>query len=104
MLSAFFGHDLSDYRGALVLLIFGGGLNAAAMLLYYGLTTMRRQRQILICYGVSALAAFVLSPMLVTKLGLLGGAACYTGAMGLLVLLFLVSFRRQYRKAVRSGK
>ena len=104
VLSAFFGHDLSDYRGALVLLIFGGGLNAAAMLLYYGLTTMRRQRQILICYGVSALAVFVLSPMLVTELGLLGGAACYTGAMGLLVLLFLVSFRRQYRKAVRSGK
>ena len=104
VLSFLFGHDLSAYRGALVLLIFGGGFNAAAMLLYYALTTMRKQKQILVCYGVSALAALLGSSALVTRFGILGGAACYTGAMGILVLLFFGDVWYQYRRAMRREK
>ena len=102
VLSLVFGQDLSPYRGALVLLILGGGFNAAAMLLYYALTTMRQQRGILLCYGAAAILSLILSRVLVRAFGILGGALCYTGAMGVLVLLFFFYVRSRYRREMRK--
>ncbi len=103
VLSFVFGHDLSSYRSALVLLILGGGFNAAVMLLYYALTTMRRQVLILICYSGSFVLAAGAAPVLITNYGIFGGALCYTGVMGFLVLLLLGCFLYQYHKASASG-
>ena len=102
VLSFIFGHELGAYRGALVLLILGGGFNAAAMLLYYALTTMRRQTRILICYGISALAALLISRTLVARYGIMGGAVCYTAVMGVLVILFFGNVWYQYRREMRN--
>ncbi|QNM06879.1 lipopolysaccharide biosynthesis protein [Qiania dongpingensis] len=99
VLSLIFGHDLTPYRGALVILILGGGFNAAVMLLYYALTTMRRQTQILICYGTAFILAAIAAPVLVKRLGIMGGAVCYTLVMGALAVLFLGNVWFQYRKA-----
>ena len=99
-----FGQDLAPYRMALVILILGGGFNAAAMLLYYALTTMRRQRQILFCYGAAFLAALAVPSILVKQFGINGGALGYTLVMGLLVVLFFISAWRQYRKAAAGSE
>ncbi len=104
VLSFVFGHDLSPYRTALVLLILGGGFNAAVMLLYYALTTMRKQVLILFCYGSAFLLAAGGAPLLVGRLGIFGGAVCYTGVMAVLVALLFLCFRHQYRKAVSAGR
>lgn len=99
VLSLIFGHDLSPYRKALVILILGGGFNAAAMLLYYALTTIRCQKRIVVCYGISFLVSLAAAPVLVKKAGILGGACCYTLVMGLLVFLFLGNIWGQYKRA-----
>ena len=87
-----------------MILILGGGFNAAAMLLYYALTTMRRQTQILLCYGAAFFASLAAAPMLVKKMGILGGALSYTSVMGLLVILFFITAWRQYQKAAAGGQ
>lgn len=99
VLSVIFGQDLRPYRLALVILILGGGFNAASMLLYYAMTTMRKQTHILLCYGGAFALSLVAAPFLVKHLGITGGAIAYTGAMGVLTLLFLYTIYRQYVKA-----
>lgn len=103
VLSWFFGQNLAPYKGALVILICGGGFNAAAMLLYYALTTMRRQRQIIICYVLAFLIALICTPFVVKQLGILGGALCYTGVMGTLVVFFFITALVQYKKASKES-
>lgn len=102
VLSVFFGQDLRPYKAALVILILGGGFNAASMLLYYAMTTMRKQKQILGCYGVSFVLSFIVAPFLVKQLGILGGAIAYASVMGILTLLFLGAILLQYRKVTRA--
>lgn len=102
VLSLIFGHDLTPYRSALVILILGGGFNAAAMLLYYALTAMRRQTQIVLCYGAAFFVALAAAPVLVKRFGIMGGAVSYTAVMGFLVILFLENIWKQYRKAMKS--
>ena len=102
VLSLVFGHDLGGYRTALVILILGGGFNAAAMRLYYALTTMRKQILILFCYGISFLLAVAAAPYLVKHYGIMGGAVSYTGVMAVVVMTFLICAWYQYKKAVRK--
>ncbi|MCI8465127.1 MAG: lipopolysaccharide biosynthesis protein [Lachnospiraceae bacterium] len=99
VLSFVFGHDLSNYRVALVILILGGGFNAAVMLLYYVLTTMRKQIWILLCYGISFFLSLATAPFLVKTYGVFGGALCYTGVMAVLAGLFFVCCLSQYWKS-----
>ena len=102
VLSLVFGHDLSPYRSALVILILGGGFKAAVMLLYYALTTMRKQKLILFCYGAAFLLAVGTASPLIKSQGIFGGAVCYTGVMAVLAALLLTCCLYQYHKVKKQ--
>jgi len=87
VLSFIYGIDLGGYRPELMVLLVGGGFNAAAVIGYYGLVTMRCQKAVLVGYGAAALMAFVSVGPAITAGGLWGAAVLYTCLMALLSLV-----------------
>lgn len=104
VLSWFFGQDLKPYKMSLVILLLGGGCNAAVMFLYYVLTTMRKQAYILGCYIAAFVIAIFFAPYMVKQYAIVGGAISYTVVMGFLALLFLLCSMWQYSKEKRKDQ
>ena len=74
--------DVSGSMLELMVLVAGGALNAAGVVLYYALTTMRLQKLVF-----------------VPAYALLGASLAYAGAMGVLVVVFLMSLFLALRRA-----
>ncbi|MEG0471376.1 MAG: hypothetical protein RR588_03485, partial [Solibacillus sp.] len=72
----------------LMFLLLGGCFTAGSIILYYGLTVMRKQNFILISYSLVALIAFFTSDTLVRQFGIMGAASLFTCLMMLLLILF----------------
>ncbi len=102
VLSAIYAVDLTDYTQDLLWLILGGGLNAGGILLYYGLTVMRRQKAIFGVYVIVALTALGLPRLLMRFKGFLGASLSYTALMFLQVILFGIVLLWELKKA--AGK
>lgn len=98
VLSVVYGYDLTGYLAELEILILGGGFNAAGIILYYAMTVMRRQRDILISYGLVAVATLAVSTPAVAQWGLMGAAVSYCGLMALQTVVFAVTTVVNYRK------
>lgn len=79
---------LSQCRPALVLIIFGGALNAYMNLFYYSLVIMKKQRYIFGVYGLVSLMAVLVSTPCVRWGGIFGGALAYVVLTGALMVLF----------------
>jgi len=88
ILNFLFGVDLSDYKRELLILVVGGAFNAASIILYYALTTMRMQRIVFIGYGVAALLAMLFSDLLVSHYGIMGASLAYSVTMVVLSSIF----------------
>ena len=88
VLSLIYGYDLNGYLPELLVLILGGGFNAAGIILYYAMTVMRRQKEILASYVVVALVTLAVSHWSVQNFGLMGAALSYCGVMLLQTLVF----------------
>ena len=99
VLSVVYGYDLTGYLAELEILILGGGFNAAGIILYYAMTTMRQQRDILLSYGIVAVATLAASTPAVEAWGLMGAAVSYCGLMALQTVVFAVATVVHYRKA-----
>ena len=80
------GH--SQCRPALVLIIFGGALNAYMNLFYYSLVIMKKQKYIFGVYGLVSLMAVLVSTPFVRWGGIFGGALAYVVLTGALMVLF----------------
>ncbi|MBC5581422.1 lipopolysaccharide biosynthesis protein [Anaerofilum sp. BX8] len=76
--------DLSSYKGALVLIMLGGGFSAFASMLTQVLTIMRRQRAVMVGYLITAGIALVIPYMMVRRNGVLYASASYVILMMLL--------------------
>lgn len=87
------GCSLGEYRHVLVLLILSGGLNAVSVALYYVLTIYRSSKSIMAGYITSSVAAYFISPILVERYGLMGGAYSYMAVVLLLIIIFGVCIR-----------
>lgn len=91
--------DLSQYRFELMLLLFGGVMNAVGIILYYALVTMRRQSFILVGYLLSAALVFLLGGFLVSEYGMTGAALLYIAGMTILAIyltmILLIFFTRE---------
>ena len=79
---------LSLCRPALVLIIFGGALNAYMNLFYYSLVIMKKQKYIFGVYGLVSLMAVLVSTPFVRWGGIFGGALAYVVLTGALMVLF----------------
>ena len=94
-----YGTDVSGSLLELMVLVAGGALNAAGVILYYALTTMRLQRLVFAGYIIAAAAITVLCLLLVPTYGLLGASLAYAGAMAILAAAFLAGVRLALRRA-----
>ena len=94
-----YGTDVSGSMLELMVLVTGGALNAAGVVLYYALTTMRLQRLVFAGYVAAAVAITLLCAALVPAYALLGASAAYAGAMAVLVAFFLASLLLALRRA-----
>ena len=90
LLTLVFGTDVSGYVGELMVLVLGGALNAAGVILYYALATMRRLRAVLVAYAVAGGTAYLIAPMLTKSHAMMGASLAYAATMGLLAILFVV--------------
>lgn len=97
VLALVFGQDLSPYRPELMVLVAGGAFNAGGVILYYALTTMRRQRFVFVAYVIASVTITALGLLLVPAFSLLGASAAYTGAMAVLALVFAAGIARARR-------
>lgn len=101
VLSIIFGTDLSDYKLELCIIMFGGGMLAYATYFSTVLTVIRMQNILVIVYGAVALAAKIMSVMVVSKYSLLGAACMYAGLMTILAvalgIITLVGIRKEKR-------
>ena len=103
LLALVFGKDVSAFSVELMVLVAGGAMNAASVVLYYALATMRLQRTIFLGYALAALVMTALCLTLVPAHALLGAALAYSGAMGVLTLSFAAVLYYCQARAAGSG-
>lgn len=90
LLSFVYGVDLLKYRKELILLLISGGFSACVYLLFYVLTAMRQQINLLVGYAFTALFITFLSPVLVQKYTMFGASVtCFIASI---ILFFIFSF------------
>lgn len=89
ILSIIVNSDLQEYRTMFVFLIFAGGFNALAYLLYFVLTIFRNQKDIVLGYGVASFIAVVISTKMVEWKGLWGASFSYLITICVLIVIFV---------------
>ncbi|WP_067781731.1 lipopolysaccharide biosynthesis protein [Actinomyces vulturis] len=106
ILNLVFHADVSMFRLELMVLVAAGALNAFSVILYYALTTMRRQTYVFFCYGAAATAVWLLAHNVVAPHGLLGAAYTYGGGMTVLCLGFIAGliYRGPVPRVVSRGE
>ena len=85
------GKALQPLRGALVMVILGGGFYALLNLLYYVLVILDAMRVIFLIYCGCTLFAGAVSGVLVQKAGIPGAALAYLVTMAVLAVLFALA-------------
>lgn len=88
LLKLVFAQDVSHLMPELLVLIGAGALNAANVILYYALATMRRQKLLFVGYLITVIVITVLLIILVPLFALMGTAIAYGGAMTVLAGVF----------------
>lgn len=103
LLSVVFGQDVSGSLPALLVLVAAGALNAAGVVLYYALATMRLQRLVLVAYVLAAGSALVSQALLVPSAGLAGACGAYLVTMAVLVALLAGALGWRVRRLAHRG-
>lgn len=98
ILSIIISSDLSPYKMMFVFLIFAGGFNAIAYLLYFVLTIFRNQTAIVLGYGLASVVALLISINMVDKWGLWGASWSYLISILVLIIVFVVCIIREEKK------
>ncbi len=98
VLSLVYGEDLSPFRWMLVIIIVAGGINSFGTILYYSLTTMRRQNLLLGGYILTAIAAYFVAPYFVSTFGLMGAAWAFALVVTIRSMIFVGIFIYAYSK------
>ena len=89
VLSVVFGADLSDYRKELCVIMLAGGMLAYSIYFSTLIAVIRAQRPLIICYGVVAIAAKLMSGIFVRDYGVMGAAMLNAALMTVLALSLL---------------
>ena len=92
------GKELQPFRGALVMVILGGGFYALLNLLYYVLVILDAQRIIFYIYCGCTLFAGMISGLLVQRAGIPGAAFAYLVTMAVLTAFFALAAAAELRR------
>lgn len=87
LLEIIFSAELSDYKTELCIVMIGGGALGFANYFSTVITIIREQKNMIIGYGVAAVAAYALSGVLVRTQGIRGAAIMYAVIMCVLAVL-----------------
>ena len=102
ILSLIFHADLAPYKTELCIVMIGGGALGFATYFSTVITIIREQNSMILCYGIAAAAAYMLSGMLVKTQGIRGAAIMYAVIMSILaVLLGIITFLK-LRKTMKD--
>lgn len=101
IISLIVNYRLDHYRNMFVFLIFAGGFNAIASLLYFILTIFRNQRAIILGYGTASVVALLISTKMVEKWQLWGASFSYL--ISILTLIFVFIFCIIYEEKRRNA-
>lgn len=105
VLGFLFGVDLTDYKGALCVVLISGGFTALYQLLQYGIIIMRHQYSAFACCGLTVVLTYFVTPVLTKKYAVMGASASYTisiGFMSVLFLCFFVYYLQKDRKQIKD--
>lgn len=100
VLSVIFGVDLTGYKMELCIVMLGGGALAYATYFSTVITVIRLQKTLIVCYGIIALAAKLLSKFFVLGYGIAGAAGMYAFLMTILalILFIIITWGMKYEK------
>jgi O-antigen/teichoic acid export membrane protein len=104
LLSRLFGTDLTPYRRELMLLLTGGALIAASLVLQYVLVILRRLMIGLACMTATALLAGLITRPLVAQQAITGAAWSFAAVGAVMCALFLLATRHGLRHATEPGE
>lgn len=100
-----FGLDLSQYKAELCVVMIGGGALAYATYFSTVITIIRMQNTLIVCYGIVALAAKLLSRFFVLNYGVMGAASMYAFLMIILaIMLFIITAYGIRKESLRLKK
>lgn len=91
VLSLIYGVELGHLKPELLVILIGGGFNAVVNMLYYVLTALRMQKNILTSYIVISLVAYVIADWFVRRWELMGAVCVYVVLMCLLAVWMTIS-------------
>ena len=104
VLTIIVGVNLSEYRGLLTFLVFAGGFNAVAYILYHVLTITRSRKSIIIGYSIASLTALIISRRLTEKLALFGASLSYLLSVAVLTVIFVICIIHENRRVEGNDK
>jgi len=103
VLGLLYGLDFEPYKLELLLLLFGGLLNALTVILYYAVVTMRKQVAVFVSYAAGAGFAALTGGWFVGNFGIMGACVLYDASLAILALVFgifcFLGFKDQKKKS-----
>ncbi|MCR5742142.1 MAG: hypothetical protein K6F92_00235 [Lachnospiraceae bacterium] len=102
VLSLLFDVDLAPYKTELLILLLGGGFNAAGILMYYAVLVMRMSRGIFVSYVVTFVVSVFLPFWWMKEFSITGAAWAYAVLMFILLMCFVALFVYRCRKDMKN--
>lgn len=95
-----YNSDLTTYKTAFMILLVGSAFLATEGYMAAIITVFRKQKYLLIGYGISAILAIVVARKAVREYGVLGASVAYSGIIMVQMFVFIILFLIFYRKNV----
>ena len=94
--------QLDAYQFEFILMIIGGALSALGVIISYMITIMRCQKWLMVSYIVTAAAAYLLSPLLVSKAGIRGASIGFLLFSAIRTIFYLLTLWICQRNQART--
>ncbi len=104
VLSLLYKTELTGFKSSLLILLVGGGINSANVIMYYALSVMRKQKNILLAYVITFVSSLIIPNYMTRYNGIIGAATSFTVIMSILLIISIGIFVFYLFKEKKSGK
>lgn len=102
VLNWLYGVQLDAYQFEFILMIIGGAMSALGVIISYMITIMRCQKWLMVSYIITAAAAYLLSPLLVSKAGIRGASIGFLLFSAIRTIFYLLTLWICQRNQART--